>query len=364
VGLTLGVQETGGILRQALEIGAWILRESDIELVPIGSRANIDRLAEMAGRAPVTEVVVPTQRGSIEVLWIRYALGAQLARAGVDLLHCTKHILPRRAEVPVVLTVHDFVLLDRPEDYGTAKAKLLPPLYRRSIAEADRWIAVSDTVADDLARRFHVPADRITTINPGSSSLAEVTPEPMDDVSQPFALVLGDLSPRKNVAFLARLWAEVHERTGMLLIAAGPEGWRSEQARAALDGLQRAGLGRWVGRVTDGQVRWLYEHASVVCVPSLAEGYGLAVVEAASLGCPVVSSEIPSLREGQGGAVTVVPVTDVDGWVEAIVAAARRPDRPRPFRAQGWDDAARLTVQLYDEVLSASPARAASHRGS
>src|SRR6185436_9606255 len=162
---------------------------------------------------------------------------------------------------------------------------------------SDHYITQCRAVADDLASRFDLTRDGISTIPLGSSSLDVIDAVRPAGVPDTFALVVGDLSPRKNVAFLARLWSEVRDATGMQLIVAGPEGWRSGQARTALTALEAAGLGRWLGRVTDGELRWLYEHARVVGVPSLAEGYGLAVVEAASLGCPVVSSDIPSLRD-------------------------------------------------------------------
>jgi len=59
-----------------------------------------------------------------------------------------------------------------------------------------------------------------------------------------------------------------------------------------------------------------------------------------------------------------VPVTKPDQWVEAIVAAVRRPDRPRPIRTQRWEDTARLTEQVYDQVLSAGPGRDGRRSGS
>jgi len=360
VGFTLGVQDSGGVRRFGLEIAAWLLDQPEIELVAIGSRANIDALTDLAGVAPRREVVIPTDRGELEVLWTRHALDRRLG--DVDVLHCNKQMVPVRSACPVVLTVHDLLLLDRPDDFVGAKAKLLPPLYRRSILAANHWITACESVAVDLRERFSLPADRITTIPLGASALDTVEAVRPEGVPDSFALVVGDLSPRKNVAYLARLWSEVHEATGLQLIAAGPEGWRSAQSRTALRALEAAGLGRWLGRVTDEELRWLYEHARVVAVPSIAEGYGLAVVEAASFGCPVVASEVPSLRAVAGDGVTTVSLAEPDRWIQALVEAAR-PDGERPHAPRRtWAQAAQEVLAVYERVVADTTGRDASRR--
>ena len=356
VALTIGVQATGGVRRQALELAAWMLQRDEVELVPIGSEANLAALAELAGVAPGRSVVVPTTQGALEVLWTRYALDRRLAREQVDVLHCVKTMAPRRSRVPVVLTVNDFLVVDRPQDFTRAKAMFLPRLFLRSVRGADHWIAIADSVAADAQSRLGIPSQAITTIYPGASALTDTPPEVVEGVPPRYALAVGDLSPRKNVAFLARLWADVHEATGLHLIAAGPEGWRSEEAQRSLVGLERAGIGRWVGRVSDGELRWLYEHASVVCVPSIAEGYGIAVVEGVAFGRPVVASDVPSLQEAAAGSVVSVALTDPDRWVEAIAAAART-DPPPPVVTQSWADAAAQTLEVYERVVGRARGR-------
>ena len=92
--------------------------------------------------------------------------------------------------------------------------------------------------------------------------------------------------------------------------------------------------------VPDEWLPAVYRAASVFAFPSLAEGYGLPVLEAMAAGVPVVASDIPALAEVAGSGALLVPPRDVAGWASALAAVpspTRRPPpagpgRPRPSR--------------------------------
>ena len=83
-------------------------------------------------------------------IWERYASGRQFERAGAQLVHGTKHLVPR-VRLPTVLTVHDVMTITRADESGRAKRLLLPRQYRASIKQADRLIAASAATRDRLA---------------------------------------------------------------------------------------------------------------------------------------------------------------------------------------------------------------------
>jgi glycosyltransferase involved in cell wall biosynthesis len=74
----------------------------------------------------------------------------------------------------------------------------------------------------------------------------------------------------------------------------------------------------WLNRQGDAELHALYTHASALVFPSLNEGFGLPLAEAAHVGCPVLCSDIPVLREVGGQWPTYLPLEDMQQWVNAL----------------------------------------------
>ena len=116
---------------------------------------------------------------------------------------------------------------------------------------------------------------------------------------------------------------------------------------------------QWVGYVPDSQLRELYRRAKALIYPSLYEGFGLPVVEAMSLGCPVITSRRSSLPEVGGGAAIYVDAEDVKDIAQAIrnllSHPSLRPNLQERGRAQAakfsWRRCADETVAVYEQVL-------------
>lgn len=70
----------------------------------------------------------------------------------------------------------------------------------------------------------------------------------------------------------------------------------------------------------------VYRRASVVLLPSDAEGFGLPVIEAMACGTPVLASDLPVLREVGGDAATYAPVGDVEAWVRSVTVLLAEPE--------------------------------------
>lgn len=352
VAFQLGSRLDGGMARYAQELGAALAARDDVTLVPIGSRAVLDALHERLGR-PVDRIEVPS-RQLTEAGVMRFRLG-RLARGRADVLHGTKHLLPRSCALPTVLTVHDVLPLDQPDAYTFAKRVLLPRQYRSSIRAADALVMVSHTTGDRLAQRMPEVMARATvipTVPPAAVTAAVAVPVP--DAPAAFGLYVGDLSPRKNVGFLLDVWEDVHRRSGRPLLLVGPDGWKAQPVLAQLPDLETRGVVRRLGFVDNGALRWLYEHASVVVLPSAYEGTGLPVVEALALGAPVVASDEPALVEFGRGAAVHLALSDRQRWVDTLaelVVDQTRRSHPAMVVGdpEGWAD---MQIAVYRRVLN------------
>jgi glycosyltransferase involved in cell wall biosynthesis len=357
------IDQAGGIPRYTRELVAALGRRSDVRLVvaaPTGAAATVERLAgdRLDGWLPIP------RDGQLSVaLWERYRSAPAFRRARVDVVHGTKHLVPRGAG-PTVLTVHDVLTITRAHESRLAKRLLLPVQFRASLRDATRLAAVSGATRDALARLDPRWAAKTVVIpNALTRTLLDAHPAAVGALaSTRFALVVGDLTPRKNVALLLDVWPAVAAATdGLVLAVVGHEGPHADATRATLLGLQEQGRAHWVRGASDATLRWCYEHAQMVLFPSLEEGFGFPVLEALAFDAPVLASTDPAIVEVAAGSPRVrhLDPRDPEAWRGAIVDAARQ-DRPRPpaphFPAQAitWDDHATRLVELYRELTTPS----------
>jgi glycosyltransferase involved in cell wall biosynthesis len=355
----------GGMGRYTREVLRALARREDIELFVLFPRGASSTVAELIGtRRGIRQATIRGRTRVGQGLWERYRLGSVVEAWGDDVvIHGMKHLVPK-TRLPTVLTVHDLLPLTSPEQFNAAKRVLLPRQYRASLRDATVLAAASAATRDRLIAVDPRAAEKTFVVsNAFTRRLTEVSAVPIPELStRPFALLVGDLSPRKNAQFLLELWPEVFERTrGTILAVVGPDGWRSRATRRKLAAIVDAGLAVRPGRVDDGELRWCYENAQVVVVPTLEEGFGLPVLEAQAFGTPVVANPERALVEVGGETTTFVSLDHRAGWVEAI---ARATGVSRQSRVEGpllptWDDHAAGLVKLYERARNNVRARSA-----
>lgn len=342
-----------GMGRYTREVLRGLARRDDIELVPVVPRSATEAVAALElGTRAVDLIEVPGRTRVEHGLWERHRLGSMLDRRAIDVVHGVKHIVPRTRR-GTVLTVHDLVTLHWPQQADLLKRLLLPRQYRASLRSALVLVANSEATRDRLAEYdAGLGAKTIAAPLGFTPELLAVEPVPVPElVGKPFALVVGDLSPRKNVGFLIELWPEIAAvADGLCLAVVGPDGGRSRDTRRRVTSLARAGLAVRPGRVPEGSLRWCYEHARVVLLPTVEEGFGLPVLEAAVFGTPVVANPEPALVEAGQGWPTFVELSDRAGWVRAVVdaaAAAARRAAPATTTWPTWDEHVSTLVDAY-----------------
>jgi glycosyltransferase involved in cell wall biosynthesis len=252
------------------------------------------------------------------------------------------YLLPWRAPCPCALTLHDVSPLRRPGE----QPWLTRLLFRVSMPRtrtADVILTSSAFSRQEIITLLHAPAARVRCVPlgvPRTAAPAEAR-RPHALGEGPFALVVGDNRPRKNLAVLARAWALFGAEPPLALVSAGPAFARHPSlpqlaARAGARGV--TGLG-WV----DGaELEWLYRHATLVLFPSHYEGFGFPLVEAFSRGLPVVAADSATLVEVADGAAALVPPDAPGPWAEAVRRLARDGPAREALRVGGLRRAAAL----------------------
>ncbi len=166
---------------------------------------------------------------------------------------------------------------------------------------------------------------------------------------RPYFAAVGTIEPRKNYLMLLRIWAQLAERFGSMtprLVIAGQWGQDAGYVRRVQQELAMlAPHVEVASRCDDRRVGEIVSGARALLLPTLAEGFGLPLVEALALGTPVIASDLPSLREtGQGIPLFLQPGSD-DLWHDAIAAfSGPFSDRERQlqmlprFAPPTWED--------------------------
>jgi glycosyltransferase involved in cell wall biosynthesis len=269
----------------------------------------------------------------------RMAVGVPraLRRLRPALIHF-QHVLPLSHRGRAVVTVHDLSFERDRELMGRVDRLVFRTLVPRSARRAQRVLTVSERTRQDLEELYRIPREKIV-----------VTPNGVDPRFAPggapggYALFVGAIQRRKDP--LAALTAA--SAAGIALVVAGPEK-EPELARE----LRRQGADLR-GYVDGDELARLYREAAVLVFPSRYEGFGLPVLEAMASGIPVVATDDAAVREVAGDAAVYASRA---GLAEAITRALA--ERPRlaaagleRARRYSWEETARRTVAVYDEVL-------------
>lgn len=272
---------------------------------------------------------------------------------GAVYVQASPHHLTRPAQVRRILEqeqarfvclVHDLIPIEYPEYARPAGAIQ----HRRRI---ETVAALADAVIVNSAatgRSLQPWLDRggrevgVHVALLGTETLPAGAPAPPHD-ERPYFLCLGTIEPRKNHLLLLHLWRQLAEslppaRMPRLMII-GRRGWENEQV---IDMLERCpaltGHVEELGGCSDSRMAGLLRGARALLMPSFAEGYGMPVAEALSVGVPVLCSDIPALREVGRDVPDYLDPLDGPGWRTMILdhAAAGEAHIAQMRRLPNW----------------------------
>lgn len=339
---------------------ALVQLNSDTEFVLFLPRSGPDELAALSG--PVSTYRSPFDRGVIRSqLW----LGRAARASGVDLMHYPA-FPPLVPAHPFIVTVHDATPWLFPQSMSRLGYMYFRSILAARTRKARLVITVSEASRTEIIRMLGLPERRVKVIYHGVrptllTNAAENGRELARlGIDHGYVLFVGTVEPRKNLRTLVRALSTMRS-SGFhaKLVVAGRLAWGVRELKNVLEGERMTDSVVLTGYVSDGELAWLYRNASFLVQPSLYEGFGLPIIEAMALGCPVIASRIPAHAEVLGEAGIYFSAFDVDELVSAMrnvsTDGARRAQMVekglRRSRGFAWDRTARETLDSYVQAL-------------
>jgi glycosyltransferase involved in cell wall biosynthesis len=293
---------------------------------------------------------------------------AILRKWNADLLHAPHFVVPIYRPCPVVVTIHDVIHLVYPDDLpstvGRIYAKGMLPLASRL---ADAIITDSGFSRDEITRRLRVSPEKVTVTYPGfDSSVTRVHDEErLASVRREFGLTgnfvlyTGIYRKRKNHRCLLQAVARMARQgiaCDVVVVGSLHEGQRELEEMA-----RSLGIGdrlRLPGFVPDDKLAALYSAATAYACPSLYEGFGFTILEAAACGAPVVAHRGSSLVEVGGQGVLFADATNPDDFASVLGQLVTNPCLQDEAARRGtenlarfsWENCALATRDVYTRV--------------
>jgi glycosyltransferase involved in cell wall biosynthesis len=360
--------ETGGMETYARE-----LVEAMTGVAPdLRMTAFVNREAAQSRGGPwgdlVPAVTVPV-RATNRLEWVRgeqAMLPRLAANAGVDLLHSLGSTAPAWGRFKRVSTIHDLHYRTVPEAHFGLRALGMRVLVPLSARRADRVITDSDAVRDQLVQLLKLSAASIDVVPLGLGGRARAEPLPEAEIrarlavdQQQLLLSVSAKRPHKNLGTLLDALALIEPDARPVLVLPGYPTEHEAELRQRADVLGLRENTRFLGWVDDRELEGLYAASSAFVFPSLAEGFGLPVLEAMSRGLPVACSAVDPVGAVAGdAAIKFDPRSprEIAGAIGRLlsdpVEAERFVDAGRARAATfTWEATARGTLASYDRAL-------------
>lgn len=308
-------------------------------------------------------------------LWEQVKLPRIASQLGLDLLHCTNNTSPLFSKVPIVLTLHDTIFLDSIEifDLKIPLYQSWGNLYRKfivsnSIKKVKKVVSISDYEKNLIMNRFSKDKEKITRIYTcvGDEFFVEydnIKQKMIRDkynIKEDFLLFLGNFHPRKNMLGVVRGFDRFKKKnpSGLKLLIT------NISENEFIEFCNKHSINTNIhdyylpGYLCRNDMLVFYFMSKILLYPSIREGFGLPVLEAFSMGVPVITSTLSSLPEIAGkGALLVDPYSDeeISSAISKLISdkelqSTLKNEAALQLKLFSWEQTAKSYIELYNSL--------------
>lgn len=321
-------------------------------------------------------VEVQVLPGASYPVWEQWILPKAAKNAKVDLLHCTSNTAPIFPGMPLVITLHDIIYLEKLHfKEGTAYQRF-GNLYRRwnvpaVVKKAAKIITVSEFEKNRICEHFGFDTNQVTAVYNGVSrhfqrvTDAGLLKEARQKYHLPekFLFFLGNTDPKKNVAGVLKALSILKSRNQLpyklLMLDINRE--YLQRVAGEIGDLSILDEITFTGYVPNKDLPAIYSQAELFLYPSLRESFGIPMIEAMRCGVPVITSTTSCMPEVAGGAALLCDPFDAEAMANSIIDLLNNQTKREELVKLGlersqkfsWVENARQTIDIYHQILKA-----------
>lgn len=302
-----------------------------------------------------------------DILWSHTFLPLELYKRrilgqNIKMFFSPAHYAPRISPIPTIVTIHDLSYFYYPGEFLKKDLYKLKNWTKYSLEKAKKVIAVSNTTKKDIVKFYNVHEDKIEVVYNGYEKTSPYLPSLNKEEKKgwsKYILYVGTLQPRKNVDCLIdayNLFRKQYPEFKLTIV--GKKGWLYEHIFKKVEDLKLKKDVNFKGYVSDDELSNLYKNAFCFILPSLYEGFGIPILEAMSMGCPVISSFTSSLPEVGGEACLYFDPKDPNELTEKIFKLVKNRKLRREMINKGkerlrlfsWQKCAAETLNILTKI--------------
>lgn len=293
------------------------------------------------------------------------SLQRQIETLKPDLIHFAFPQQPIRLKGRTITTIHDLTTLrfDNPSKNKLVfrfKRRVYALVIKRSVKKASLVITPTEFTKNDLLKFSGISPDKVHVTYESADYINEQSVPVIELDGKRFIMYVGRPTPHKNLERLIQAFSLLSETYPDLCLALA--GRKDDNYRGIEASLPNNSVNKviFTDFVSEGQLKWMYEHCSAYIFPSLSEGFGLPGLEAMVHGAPVVSSNASCLPEVYGDAAEYFDPLDINGMAKAISRVLDNQNLHEQLIKKGrrqaakysWARMAEQTLELYKRALA------------
>jgi len=295
---------------------------------------NADTFNKYFSKPNFKKVVLPVESENVvtRILAENLLLDRYAKKENVDLMFVPVYSKPltRNRKIPYVITIHDLQALHYPEYFSKVKNVWLRLAWKRCSETADKIVAISNFVKEDIVNMLHIDPNKIEVIYNPITGLNKFVD--FEELSKKYNIQKEDyyytvcsMLPHKNLKILLYVMKKIKEEELDIpkkLVISGTGGKSEVEIKKLISELGIADEIFITGFISNEERNTLYKNARIFLFPSIFEGFGMPPVEAMILGTPVITTKETSLYEvTMGKALYVDNPYDIEQWKRSIMMA-------------------------------------------
>jgi glycosyltransferase involved in cell wall biosynthesis len=286
-----------------------------------------------------------------------------------DILHGTNYSVYPCKNSLKVMNIYDLTFMKYP-NYVDSVVKTYTERVQRCLQWTDLVLTISQSSKQDIIKYLHVAPEKIyvtplaSRYNPSSlvpGNIDELQKQIKYDFSQPYILFVSTIEPRKNIENIITAFNLLKQKYKIphQLVLIGKRGWKYKPIFAAIENSPWKNEIYHLEYLNNELVRLFYSKTDIFVYPSHYEGFGLPVLEAMTLGAPVVTANTSSLPEVAGDAAILIEPHDMTQLAEAILQVINDSQLRQELINKGreraklfsWERTAKETLKAYRSIL-------------